>query len=368
MNRLITMRGAAAVAVGAILPSAALADAVRVYDVDDYVQDGLVAHFDGIRNAGADAAHNASATGWTNLVDGQPDMEFVNNPGAWTNGNSFYFNQESTAYGQLASGVTLGKCATIQLAVDVKASEQYSKNGYPYYLSGPTDGENPFALFSKDRGTTVSFRGYNYFGQGTLATERPEVSNWGGKYLTAILDEDCVSAFEGASYANQMARKADASSLPSFQYLFGGIATALRAVKGSYYNVRLYDKALSESELAQNRRVDEMRFHSKGDVTVVNGAIGETGTNGESSLPDGVYNIEAGTWTITAPEIKSGGHTYSPKLLVEQYNAAAGEWVETTARPMWTNSYTVDKAAIGDNRIRLTWTWQIRKGFIILFF
>ena len=366
MNKLIMMIGAAAVAVGAMLPLSAMADAVRIYDVDDYVQDGLVAHFDGIRNAGADAAHDASATTWKNLVDGQPDMEFVNSPGAWANGNSFYFNQVSTAYGQLASGVTLGKYATIQLAVDVKASEQYS-SGYPYYLNGPAgDGTDSFALFSKTREKTVSFRGLNYFGQGT--TDRPEVSNWGGKYLTAILDEEYVYAFEGASYANEKTRKADASSLPSFQYAFGGIATASRAVKGIYYNVRLYNKALSEAELAQNRRVDEMRFHSKGDVTVVNGAIGETGTNGESSLTDGVYNIEAGTWTITAPEIKSGGHTYQPKLLVEMYNATTGEWEATTAKPQWANSCTVDKATLGNGRIRLTWTWQIRKGLIISFF
>ncbi len=54
-KKLLMMIGAAAVSVGAMLPLSAMADAVRVYDVDDYVQDGLVLHFDGIRNAGATA-------------------------------------------------------------------------------------------------------------------------------------------------------------------------------------------------------------------------------------------------------------------------------------------------------------------------
>ena len=43
MKKILMMIGAAA-AVGAMLPLSAMADAVRVYDVDDYVQDGLVAH------------------------------------------------------------------------------------------------------------------------------------------------------------------------------------------------------------------------------------------------------------------------------------------------------------------------------------
>ena len=337
------------------------------YDVDDYVQDGLVVHFDGIRNAGADAAHDPSAATWKNLVAEQPDMEFVNNPGAWTNGNSFYFNQKSTTYGQLASGITLGKYATVQLAVDVKASEQYSSSGFPTYFYGPTD-EVAFSLYSQNRGTRIIFRGGNYFGGSDNDTYRPSVYSWGGQYLTAILGKGTDYAFEGVEYANGKTRGDSAKSLPEFQYMFGGFDTANRAVKGAYYNVRLYTNTLDNAQLAQNRRVDEIRFHGNGDVTVVNGTIGDTGANGESSLTNGVYNIEAGTWTITAPEIKSGGHTYQPKLLVEQYNATSGEWEATTAMPQWANTYTVDKSVLGDNRIRLTWAWQIRTGLIIAVF
>ena len=67
-KRLIMMASAFAVATGTTL--SAQADAVRVYDVDDYVQDGLVLHFDGIRNAGATALHNPNATTWVNLGSG----------------------------------------------------------------------------------------------------------------------------------------------------------------------------------------------------------------------------------------------------------------------------------------------------------
>ena len=37
------------------------------FDVGDYVQSGLVLHFDGIRNAGASAPHDPATTTWANL-------------------------------------------------------------------------------------------------------------------------------------------------------------------------------------------------------------------------------------------------------------------------------------------------------------
>ena len=39
----------------------------KAFDVGDYVQDGLVLNYDGIRNAGADQPHDSTATTWKNL-------------------------------------------------------------------------------------------------------------------------------------------------------------------------------------------------------------------------------------------------------------------------------------------------------------
>ncbi len=330
------------------------------YDVDDYVQDGLVAHFDGIRNAGADAAHDPSAATWKNLVADKPDMSFVGTSGAWTNGNSYCFKGTNKAYGQLDEpGVALGELVTVQIAADIDSSDQ--PGDYPTYFHNPTE-ENSYSIYSQKRPkTTVSYRGGKYF--------EPDfnLTGWEGKYLTAISGADTLYLFQGAEYANSMTRTTTVA-LPAIRYTFGGFDKDKRQVKGSYYSVRLYTNTLDNAQLAQNRRVDEIRFYGNGDVTVVNGTIGDTGANGESSLTDGVYNIEAGTWTITAPEVRSDGRTYQPKLLVEMYNATTSEWEATTAKPQWANSYTVDKATLGNGRIRLTWTWQIRKGFIISFY
>jgi Flp pilus assembly pilin Flp len=39
-----------------------------VWDVDDYVQDGLVANYDGIKNAGKDNPHESTREEWVDLV------------------------------------------------------------------------------------------------------------------------------------------------------------------------------------------------------------------------------------------------------------------------------------------------------------
>lgn len=48
--------------------------------------------------------------------------------------------------------------------------------------------------------------------------------------------------------------------------------------------------------------------------------------------------------------------------------ACAAVTVADTTKPVWTESYTIDKSALGDDRIRLTWTWEIRNGLIISFY
>ncbi len=39
----------------------------KAYDVGDYVQSDLIWNYDGIRNVGADAAHDPNALTWANL-------------------------------------------------------------------------------------------------------------------------------------------------------------------------------------------------------------------------------------------------------------------------------------------------------------
>jgi len=75
------------------------AQAALKYDVDAYVQDGLVLHLDGIRNAGANAPHDANAEKWVDLSSTGNSATLKSNgvttygTSGWTdNGYMFYRN------------------------------------------------------------------------------------------------------------------------------------------------------------------------------------------------------------------------------------------------------------------------------------
>ena len=101
----------------------AKAGIVRLSEPDAYIQDGLVAAYDGIRNDGLDKPHNSSAPVWKCLVPDGPDLEFktggealAGEEGFWV-GDGYVFRRATLA--EMAEGVTLGPNFTIQLACEM---------------------------------------------------------------------------------------------------------------------------------------------------------------------------------------------------------------------------------------------------------
>jgi len=344
------------------------------YDVDDYVQDDLVLHFDGIRNNGADAAHNPTIRTWKNLVDGQPDAAFdASYHGYWTNSVGFFFEGYNIpAYAQISSPITLGPNMTVQIAVDVDpalqaAGQQGEYRNTTYFHSGTADYN--FGIYTSNTksgppSSELSFTSDNYYGP------RTPISSWNGKYATLVIKEDAGKAdgFAGsltdsANLGVSYATKHNFANGRPLQYCWGGSKqmTQGRAVLGTYYAVRVYTNALSEAQIAKNIRVDDIRFRNLGDVTVVNGAIDGKSSHGESSMPDGTYNVESGSWTFSADEIVVDGVRYFPRLRVETWNGSDWE-VSTAGERTCAYAYTA-----GDGRVRLTWTWTPQKGMVLSF-
>ena len=340
------------------------------YDVDDYVQDDIVLHFDGIRNAGAGLPHDSTRRTWKNLVDGQPDASIVRTAaqgggGYWTNSLGFFFEgRDRYNYARLESGITLGSNVTVQIAVDVDPSKQaggaQGSNRRTAYFSGDAGylcGIYTFNTGSGDPKSSLSFIAGNDGGHEAIAA-------WGGKYATMIIDEnkhgwltetaDCGTGYNNV-YVERMATN-------SYKYCWGGFTDSPEggAVLGTYHAVRVYTNVLSDAQLAQNMRVDEIRFRNRGDVTVVNGGIAGTGTTGESSVPDGVYNVDSGEWTFTAETQTVGRVSCAPVLRVERWN---GDGWALTSRER-TGAYTY---AAGGERVRLTWTWEPSSGMTVIF-
>ena len=124
--------------------------AYKAYDVGDYVQDGLVVNYDGIRNAGADVAHSSSAMTWKNLgsrgasydmtrysLNVAPGVtNWVNDAtkGSWA-GNGFVANGKSIFH-MVDQPFTLPESYSVQTLIDATSSGQGGNIGYvicPYY-------------------------------------------------------------------------------------------------------------------------------------------------------------------------------------------------------------------------------------------
>ena len=117
----------------------------------------------------------------------------------------------------------------------------------------------------------------------------------------------------------------------------------------------MYTKVLSDAELAQNRKVDEIRFRGNfanyANLTVANEQPDglEEDESVSCNVADGSYEL-IGSVTLTAEEVIVGGKRMFPKCKVEEYDN--GEWrivADGVSSP-----YTV---TAGANHVRITWRW-----------
>ena len=127
-------------------------------------------------------------------------------------------------------------------------------------------------------------------------------------------------------------------------------------MKGNFHSTRIYNRPLTEAELVQNRKVDEIRFRGNfadyaNLIIATNGAV-----TASTSIPAGEYEL-TGSVTITAAQVAEDGRHYHPKLCVETWNGSA--WVAGAKQDG--NTYT----ATDSQRVRLTYTWE-RKGFMVI--
>lgn len=187
-------------------------------DVDDYVQDGLVAHYDGIRNAGAKKSHDDTATRWVDLVDEMRVASFssvgVNvekksgvrdGKARWLH-DGYYF--DGTVFAQMQTGVALGMNATIQLVTTCDTANQMT-NHFPNVFAAPDDFCFFFGNFNTtQRQNTMTWKHAPYAAPGNNY-DRPTLPTWGGLYMTALLGGADTSsgawtddgyAFAGKSY------------------------------------------------------------------------------------------------------------------------------------------------------------------------
>lgn len=228
---------------------------VFAYDSSSYVQNGLVAQWDGIDNAGAGEAHNASATKWVDLKGG---YEFAIT-GVTVGEKHLYFSGATSSYGCLTGDNAYlafhagEKTVEICCAFEGTASSQV-------VLHGPA---GTGVAYGKYVGSSINY-----------VLIHNAVKSWCFAYPgitttnTVAMPYKASNAILGTFYCNAMTKR-EVTDKTAYWGAFesadanawiGKQASNANPFKGKIFAIRVYNRYLSGEELEQNLAVDRKRF------------------------------------------------------------------------------------------------------------
>ena len=244
----------AAAALAAASPNLASAGNGEAYTSASYVQDGLIAQWDGIDNAGT-GTHNPLSAVWKDLK-GSCDMTLLNNGESWVNGKALYVDGAGAAGSTAAPRYT-----TIEVVYKMLG-------GACLFVSGLKWGDTDWyisRIVAFSGGTMAIFT--NAHSEQTIYI--PNANGDVVHSLSAIYADNNSDVVMSASMDGYV-RTQDTVQTSWYDatgvVMVGDRKTTARSEPwaGEIYAIRLYDRALSVGELAANQKVDSARFGVSG--------------------------------------------------------------------------------------------------------
>ena len=354
-----------------------LPDGTGSYEAGDYVaQDNLLAHWDGIENAGRGYRDSGAET-WVDLTGKQDGFVFPNGPD-YRDGKCYYLGKG--ADGQIHAAViasaediarTLasGK-ATIEVvykfnsmvssAVLLQCADSRNGGGrvfYSYvngaYALGCVDYlQNTYKILNKDSSPTGNILSYSFCFEDMTIKKNGADTGWTFLKGSITPDYSTVGLAVGSFF-----------NWANGQWVMQSAAAANDA---NIYAVRIYDRQLTADELARNWAIDQARFVN-GRYSVrgvvrdirVEGAPAEIGTPtpgyGEFS---GLKQGDRKTFTAPASVDEDGLSATCLGWKLYRYDEVTMDWV------LESESDAVNKTRCdftqGDWTAKLVWQWDAR--------
>ena len=350
-NRVV--RAVFAAAVVAVGCGSAWADGAS-HEISDYVQDGLICHFDGIYNVGVDLEHNPNTGVWKELTGKSTDGTINFKEGKWMDGAFLRTGPNS-------SGPGYGKTSYLEYSLpqsfvdNLNAGGGYTIEVLTHFIGNSAGPGALFALGGRNttsylhlsanadrlthRGVTAGANANTFFGSLSSAKTNTVTAIYDGKvsfsqYRNAQLVKTLV-----CNEAPLRTVQADSALVGTFS------AGSDWGSSVDAYAIRIYDRPLTEKEVAKNNRVDDERYFGSNVTWVVqvSGDYGNpTPAKGVSRVvPGSGFAVESATESVGAgARMALSGWTWTPDV---------GEPVSgTTAEP------TVVATGDGD----FAWRWK----------
>ncbi|MBQ8124847.1 MAG: hypothetical protein IJ173_03060 [Kiritimatiellae bacterium] len=323
---------------------------------NDYVTDGLIVHLDGIRNTGAQAVHDSNAKTWADLANPGDYARFII-PDAdcgWKSDGYYFDGNSSACYAIMNTERTLGAAFTAQAVLDFDYNNSHRINtAWPAIFGTTATDSDYFAMYynqnnSANPGVCLKVAGTHVRDGG--------FKSWKGEYVTGLSDGTTAAVFQTET-PDATAAFNKAAGTRTFTFCGGngdGQGYTTRRFNGIGKTARIYNRALTDEELARNRAADEVRFFGRspaasGDLVVASTVEGLAG-----NLPCGAYRPVG--YTFTAPtEATLGGVPYELNgYTLETWNGSA--WADG-ATVAGGSSVTPDVSSASK---RLTWNWVVK--------
>ena len=222
----------------------------------DYVQDGLVAMWDGIENIGV-GRHSDNASEWIDLTGNGRDMQLINN--AYFNANSIV--AEGNPVAEYTNTIPLGQHITQEVVFKVDSD-----------VRDNTSSRTVIAIF----GSTISYVGYKYCMTG-FAYNRNNISKSGWMAKSdAIVQANSLYIPKTAICSTIIYSENNKLGAKPKRIIINGTALVYNATdgwannsqinllgstfSGNIYAVRIYNRALTEDEISKNFELDKERF------------------------------------------------------------------------------------------------------------
>ena len=351
---------AASIALGATSAYAGF----RQWDAGDYVQNGIIAHYDAIRNVGADQPHDNSPTEWRDL---SPLGGIATNLPTVYGGSVRWVDDACVLNGKailkLAQKLELGSNFTIQVASDLDLTVD-TRTELPVFSS-----EKIFKLHT-DRtwdavASSMNLKFVTATDSGITDGNSPYI-NWAdGRYINAAFGDGRAYLTAGTSWPAGKAWVNSEVFVPARSYTIGGrfqggsSGGAKLCSRGRFYALRIYSRKLTNEELAWNRAIDEIRYHGASAPPLTNVVVAASGNGFFGTEEPGGYAV-AGSHVFTAASVTNNGCVFAPSgYTIEVWDGENGEWGAPTAFNGASYEYSTDSSP---ERVRLTWTWEMTSG------
>lgn len=238
----------------------AFGKAAAKYSAVDYIQDGLVAMWDGIENAGL-GAHDGSATVWKDLSDNGHDI-------AIPSVNDMYFGENFLHRGSagiLNTGVPIVSAGmTVEMLIDVSTENDASVNGRFF---GAVHGDPRFEIdcFSAKPSSAprLFYRPSSSTGHITIFLSWGRSDYAGLWSIGYTVDKDGVLTLYDAisGYATAIPHAVKLSDYGAERILtLGSWGQEFGRIIGNIHRSTVYSRVLTAEEIAYNYNIDKVRF------------------------------------------------------------------------------------------------------------